>query len=107
MFIGRLLRSRIARLTLALSLIAISGWAFLPYVLYRVAPSAFINATLIRVTSPISGRLADKLPRKGDFPDYRTSVTLVEALSPGQGPLLDLERQRMLAERASDSPVVS
>ena len=102
MSIGRLLRSRIARLTLALSLIAISGWAFLPYVLYRVAPSAFINATLIRVTSPISGRLADKLPRKGDFPDYRTPVTLVEALSPGQGPLLDLERQRMLAERASE-----
>ncbi len=102
MSIERVLRSRLARLSLALALIAVSVWAFAPYVLYRVAPSAFVNTTLIRITSPIAGRLTDELPRKGAFPDHGVSVTVVESTSSDQGVLLDLQRQRILAERASE-----
>ena len=63
----RLVRSRIARLGLAFALIAVSAWAFLPYVSYRIASSAFVNSELVRVTAPIAGRLSRDLPRKGDF----------------------------------------
>ena len=60
-------RSRAARLGLATLFIAVSVWAFVPYVTYRIAPSAFINAELMRVTAPIAGKLTQDLPRKGRF----------------------------------------
>ena len=60
--VERLVRSRIVRLMLALSLlIALGAWAFLPHVVYRIAPTAFVNAELVRVTAPIAGRLATSL----------------------------------------------
>ena len=43
---------------LALALIALGAWAFLPHVVYRIAPTAFVNAELVRVTAPIAGRLS-------------------------------------------------
>jgi hypothetical protein len=63
----RLVRSRVARLGLAVALIALSAWAFIPYVGYRISSSAFVNAELVRVTAPIAGRLTRDIPRKGDF----------------------------------------
>ena len=81
-----LIRSRLSRLALAFTLLALSAWAFWPYVAYRVAPSAFVNAELVRVTSPMSGRLAAELPRKGWFFDHPTTVTLVTSLAPDRRP---------------------
>src|SRR6202166_243736 len=96
----RIVRSRVARIALAATLIGVSGWVFLPYVTHRVSVSAFVNSELIMVTAPIPGRLAAALPRKGDYLDHATSVALIDALSPDQRRLLDLERQDALAKEA-------
>ncbi len=93
-----LIRSRGARLGLALLFIALSAWAFIPYVAYRIAPSAFINAELIRVTAPIAGRLTQDLPRKGEFITKPEKVTLIESITPDRRHLFDLEHQHATAK---------
>jgi hypothetical protein len=102
MSFDQVLRSRTARLGLAALLIALGLWAFSPYLLYRVAPSAFINAPLVRVASPMPGQVTGDLPAKGIVIRQATSKVLVEAISQDRGPLLDLERQRVLAEKSSE-----
>jgi len=100
-YLQRFVRSRMARLGLAAALIALSVWAFLPYVGYRIASSAFVNAEILRVTAPIAGRLSRDLPRKGDFIAHDSTVVLIETLSRDQGPLLHLSSQHAVAmERA-------
>jgi multidrug resistance efflux pump len=94
----RFIRSRLARVGLAVVLIVLSAWAFLPYVTYRIAPSAFVNAELMRVAAPIAGRLTRDLPRKGDFVDQPVTVSLIKSLSPDRRHLLDLDRQHAVAE---------
>jgi multidrug resistance efflux pump len=99
--IERVVRNRVTRVSLATALIALSLWAFLPYVNYRIAPSAFVNAELVRVTAPIAGRLAAGLPPKGTYIEQTTNVALIESLSPDRRHLLDLQRQHAVAgERA-------
>lgn len=85
----RIVRSRTARLALGFALIALSVWAFLPYVNYRISTSAFVNAELVHMAAPIAGRLTRKLPRKGDFIEQPKTVTLIEALSRDQRHLLN------------------
>ena len=87
------LRSRIARVALASILFGASAWAFAPYLKYRIAPSAFINAELLRVTAPIAGRLTQELPRKGEFVAQPEKVTLIDSMVPDRRHLLDIERQ--------------
>ena len=94
----RLIRSRHVRIGLALCLLAFSGWAFVPYITYRIAPSAFVNAALLRVSAPISGRLTQDLPHKGDFIDKPITVSLITSLSPDRRHLLDLERDLAVSE---------
>ena len=95
-------RSRLARLMLALGLVIFSGWAFLPYLTSRVSSSAFVNTELVRVTTPISGRLANDLPHKGDFISDTKLVNLVETLSPDQRHLSDLRRQYTAAKERAE-----
>jgi multidrug resistance efflux pump len=96
--VERLVRKRYARIGLALVLIGVAGWAFLPYVTHRVAASAFVNSELVRVTAPFAGRLSQTLPHKGDLIDTSASWNLVEALSPDRRHLLDLQSQYALAQ---------
>jgi hypothetical protein len=96
-YLQRFVRSRKVRLGLAAAMIALSAWAFLPYVGYRIASSAFVNAEIMRVTAPIAGRLARDLPRKGDFIEHDSTVALIETLSRDQGPLLHLTSQHTVA----------
>lgn len=96
--VEHLIRNRLLRIAVAVGLILLSVWAFVPYIAYRVAPSAFINAELVRVTAPIAGRLTQDLPRKGDFIAKPTPVTLIQALAPDRRHLLDLERQYAVAK---------
>jgi multidrug resistance efflux pump len=96
--VERFVRNRFVRLGLALTLVSLGGFAYAPYLTYRVAASAFVNAELIRVTAPMAGRLARTMPHKGVFLDHATSVTLIEALSPDRRQLLNLERQYALAK---------
>ena len=96
--VERLVRSRMVRLALALVLIVVGVWTFLPHVVYRIAPTAFVNAELVRVTAPIAGRLSADLPRKGEIIDRSITVNLVKALSADRRHLLDLEQQSAVAK---------
>jgi multidrug resistance efflux pump len=100
--IQRFVRSRMARLAMAFTLIALSAWAFFPYVGYRIASSAFVNAELVRVTAPIPGRLARDLPRKGDFIEQPATVTLIEALSRDHRHMLQVTSQHAVAKERAD-----
>src|SRR5262249_53544725 len=96
--IERLVRSWRVRVSLACTLLLASCWAFFPHIAYRIAPVAFVNAELMRVTAPIAGRLAQDLPRKGDTIDHATTVNLVDTLSPDRRHLLELEQQIAVAK---------
>jgi multidrug resistance efflux pump len=100
--VERLVRNRRARLLLALTLIALSAWAFLPHVAYRIAPTAFVNAEMIRVAAPMAGRLSKDLPRKGDMIERTITVNLIETLSPDRRHFLNLEQQRTVAKDRAD-----
>jgi multidrug resistance efflux pump len=100
--VERFVRSRLVRLALALTLVAVSAWAFLPYLHSRVASSAFVNAEMVRVTTPIAGRLAQNLPRKGDFVGRATTIDLVQERSPDQRHLLDVRRQHAVAKERAE-----
>lgn len=93
---------RRVRIALALVLIAISIWAFAPYVAYRVSSSAFINAEMMRVNAPISGYLANDLPHKGKFIDHPEKLTLIQSYSVDRRRLLDLERQSAIAKERAE-----
>ena len=93
-----IIRNRAVRVLLALALIAIGVWAFLPHLAYRIAPAAFVNSELVRVTAPIAGRLSPDLPRRGEIIDRSTTVNMVEALSSDRRHLLDLEQQNAVAK---------
>jgi len=97
-----LVRSRAARIGLATIFIAVSAWAFVPYVTYRIAPSAFINAELMRVTAPIAGKLTQDLPRKGRFITEPEKLPLIESRAPDRRHLQDLERQYNTAKEKAE-----
>ena len=96
--IEELVRSWRVRVSLACALLLASGWAFFPHLAYRIAPVAFVNAELMRVTAPIPGRLASNLPRKGDTIDREMTVNLINTLSPDRRHLFDLEQQTSVAK---------
>jgi hypothetical protein len=96
--IERFVRSRLVRLALAITFLALGAWAFVPYLTSRVASSAFVNSELVRVTAPIAGRLAQSLPHKGDFIAQPETINLVQTLSPDQRGLSDLRRQHAQAQ---------
>jgi multidrug resistance efflux pump len=93
-----IIRNRAVRVLLALALIAVGVWAFFPHLAYRIAPTAFVNSELVRVTAPIAGRLSPDLPGRGEIIDRSTKVNLVEALSSDRRHLLDLEQQSAVAK---------
>jgi multidrug resistance efflux pump len=98
----RFVRNRMVRVTLAVTLIALSVWAFAPYVGYRISSSAFVNAELVRVAAPIAGRLTRNLPSKGDFIERAVSVTIIEELSRDQRHLLDLASRHVVAKERAE-----
>jgi multidrug resistance efflux pump len=101
-FSERIVRNRVVRLSLATTLLAVSIWAFSPYLSSRVASSAFVNSELVRITSPFAGRLTQHLPRRGDFITKSRTVNLVEVLAPDQRHLFELREQNALAKRRAD-----
>jgi multidrug resistance efflux pump len=100
--VERLVRSRRVRIFLAMTLIGVSAWAFFPHVAYRIAPTAFVNAELVRVAAPMAGRLSRDLPRKGDIIERTITVNLTETISPDRRHFLDLEQQRTVAKDRAD-----
>jgi multidrug resistance efflux pump len=96
--IQKYIRSRGMRLALAAMLIIAAAWAFVPYLSNRVSASAFVNSEIIRVTAPISGKLSDNMPRAGDAAKQTKSVTLIQATSPDNRHLFDLQKQHAVAK---------
>lgn len=94
----RFIRKGSLRLLLALGLIALGTWAFLPYITHRVSTSAFVNAELMRLISPIPGRVATGLPAKGQFLAMPMAIELIEAMAPDRRHLAGLEQERAVAE---------
>jgi multidrug resistance efflux pump len=88
-----LIRSRAVRIGLAISLISFGAWAFVPYLTYKVAPTAYVNAELVRITAPINGQLSQDLPRKGDFIEISTKTRLIQSNTVDLSGLVSLERQ--------------
>jgi multidrug resistance efflux pump len=98
----RALRLRVLRVSLATTLIAAALWAFSPHFSSRVGSSAFVNAELVRVTSPIAGRLTSDLPHRGDFIAEAQTVKLVQALAPDQRHLFELRQQHTVAKQRAE-----
>lgn len=94
----RLVRSNVARVILATGLLAAGLWAFVPYLTYRVASSAFVNAEIVRITAPIRGQLSTSLPAKGAFIDKETSILLIKTLVPDRRQLAVFEQQYAVAK---------
>ncbi len=89
----RVIRSRPVRVSVALLFIVAGLWAFLPYLAFRVAPSAFVNAEINRVTAPFSGQLMPALPAKGKFVSEAMTINLLELRAPDRRQLVSLEQQ--------------
>ena len=85
------------RIALALVLVGLSIWMFSPYLAYRVATSAFVNADVMRVKAPIRGQLTDELPHKGEFIKQASKLNLIKSFASDRRRLLDLERQQTAA----------
>lgn len=77
--IEALVRSRRARIVLAAGLAATGGWAFAPYALSEVGGTAWVNAPLTRIASPIAGTVGAGVPEAGSFIARRRRVRLVTA----------------------------
>lgn len=88
------LARRRARLALATLLFGFAAWMGAPYLLDRVAPSAYVNAVLTRVTAPFNGQVAADIPAKGTFIARRTPIRLIHALFPGRIALAELRQER-------------
>ena len=80
-YLERLVRSRRPRVFLAVSLAAVGLWAFAPYVAGESGGEAYVNAPLIRVTSPIAGNVAQQLPDPGGYIADARPMRLVTARS--------------------------
>lgn len=93
----KLFRSRAARVGFVVALVAISVWGFAPYLLGDVATSAYVNAELTRVTTPVAGVLTGHLPPEGSYLVRDEPLRLVTARTPDRTRLDDLERQAALA----------
>jgi multidrug resistance efflux pump len=79
--IETILRSRKLRVAVAATLIAAGLWAFSPYVTNEVGDEAYVNAPLIRISSPIAGVAAADLPAPGSYIAAARTARLVTARS--------------------------
>ena len=86
-----------ARAGLVLALVAIAIVGFAPYVLSDVATSAYVNAELTRITTPVAGVLTGRLPGEGSYLARDERLQLVTARTPDRSRLDNLEEQTALA----------
>jgi multidrug resistance efflux pump len=90
----RLLQNQRLRLAIAGALLLVVAFAIHPYFINYVSYSAFVNAELTRISSPIGGAVARSLPADGEYiPEDRT-FRLLEAIAPDRHRLAELEQRR-------------
>ena len=93
----KLIRSRAARITVAIVFLATGFWTFTPYLLHRISSAAYVNAELMRVTSPIQGQLTTSLPQRGEFIANATTLSLVNTPTPDRRQLAIYEQEQNAA----------
>ncbi len=91
-------KSRTLRAVIAAGLVAFGLWGFAPYVFKDVASSAYVNAELMRVSTPVAGVLSTRLPASGSYLRQEQRLHLVTARTPDRSRLDDLERQAATAD---------
>jgi len=94
----RIIRSRTARILFAASLVLTGLWGFAPYIFRDVANSAYINAELTRISTPMAGVLSPAAPRSGVYIAADRRLELVAARTPDRSRLDDLEQQAAVAD---------
>lgn len=97
-----IIRSNRLRVAAAVSMAALSLWAFAPYVTSEVGGEAHVNAPLIRMASPIAGIVATDLPPPGTAIAATRTARLVTARSIDNGPLAALKGEAAALAAARD-----
>lgn len=87
-------RSRRSRVAVAATMAACGVWAFAPYVLNEVGGTAYVNAPVLHVSSPIAGITQPGLPPPGSYIAAPTRLRLVLARSVDDAALGALLGQR-------------
>jgi len=100
--VSSIISARRVRIALALLIIAVSAWAFTPYVAYRVSSSALLNSEIVRVRAPIAGYAASGLPHQGEFIDHAATLPLIKSYPADHRRLLDLEGRQAAAKQLSE-----
>ena len=90
----------LARIGLAVALIAAGAAIYGPQLIYTTSSEGVLNARIITITSPIEGRIAAAPPAEGTVLSAETPVATVENPIVDRGRLVDLETTR--ARTASD-----
>src|SRR5262245_2710908 len=80
--VEKFIRSRPARIAFAAAVIAAGLWGFAPYVLNDVATSAYVNAELTQLTTPVAGVLTEGVPEEGTYLSKARGLQLVSARTP-------------------------
>ena len=93
----KLFRSRVARACLVAAVLGAGVFGFAPYIFKDVATSAYVNAELTRVATPVAGVLTEGLPQEGAYLAKDARLQLVTARRPNRARLGDLEQQAALA----------
>jgi multidrug resistance efflux pump len=93
----RLLQNQRLRLAIASALLLVLAFAIHPYFINTVSYSAFVNAELVRITSPIGGAVARSLPSDGEYISTDRTFRLLETIAPDRHRLVELEQRRASA----------
>ena len=100
--IETVIRSRTARLMLATGMAAVGILAFAPCIFDDISQQAYVNASLIRLASPISGTVTADLPVSGSYVATPHVAQLVIARSLDSDALGALIGQRDALSAARD-----
>jgi multidrug resistance efflux pump len=84
----------LARIGLAVALIAAGAAIYGPQLIYTTSSDGVLNARIITITSPIEGRIAAAPPAEGTVLSAATPVATVENPIVDRGRLVDLETTR-------------
>ena len=92
------LKSRVARISIGVSLLILGAAIYTPQVLYTISTEAVINARIVTVSSPIDGRIVSAPPREGAVVAANAPLLAIENETVDRGRVEELQAQRAKAE---------
>lgn len=110
----KLFRSKLGRLALTVLLVGAGVWGFWPYVFDEVADTAFVDAHITRIVTPVSGTAAGQFPSEGEFLAQSRKLDLVlgapdgaAAPGPGFAPVLPADHLVWGVQSQAGAPVAA